>query len=66
MVTDVLSPEMTSYLTHVKELQRADECKRLVKYSAFREADMARLQKHREARKKVSMPGITLHTDIKG
>ena len=51
---DVLSLEVTNYLAHVKELERADECKKLMKYSTFREADMALLQKHKETRIEVS------------
>ncbi|KAI0230979.1 cilia and flagella associated protein HOATZ [Lamellibrachia satsuma] len=42
--------EVTNYLARVKELERADECKKLMKYSTFREADMALLQKHKETR----------------
>ena len=57
MTTDILSLEMTSYFAHVRELQRADECSRLVKYSNFRQADLALLQKHKEIRKEVSEPG---------
>ena len=62
-MTVVLSLEMTSYLAHVRELQRADECGRLVKYSNFRQADLALLQKHKEIRKEVSGPGNMLQGD---
>ena len=63
MMTDILFLEMTSYLAHVRELQRADECSRLVKYSTFRQADLALLQKHKEIRKEVSESGNMLQSD---
>ena len=49
------APEITSYLAHVKELDRAEECKKLMKFAAFREADMALLHKHRQTRVEVGL-----------
>ena len=42
-------------MAHVKALERAEECKKLMKFAAFREADMTMLQKHRQTRIEVGL-----------